>query len=916
MPQVALAAIGAGLTVSGTLATGFVVGFSVANAIIGGALALVASVLAKPKRSAFTAEASERTTIVRSATSPHRMIYGQAQVSGTLLFARVTGTKPKHLHLVIVLAGHECNEIGTCYFNDAALGAEDGSGNVIDGPFADHVRIKRHHGSADQMADLDLVAEVPEWTEAHRVRGRAYVYVRLVQNRDVFPTGIPNIKFDVKGRPVYDPRSDSTGWTDNPALCLRDYLLRTEGLGVSAAEIDLASVVTAANACDEAVVINAALDTQKRYTCNGSFTLDKSPISVVEEMAASMAGAAVWAMGAWELHAGVAAVPQGAIGPDDFRGAVKYRNKPGRQERFNAMRGTFIDPADHWQATDFVPVTNAYYESEDGEQIWQDVELAWCIDSIEAQRNAKVLLEDHRQGLRATLPLKLGAGLRLSVWQVVPITLPELGWNAKLFRVRDWALVPDGDGIGIDVQVQEYADAVYDWNYGEATARDLAPNTTLPDPSVVAPPTDVELSSGTGELLLQRDGTVVTRVRVDWTDPADAAVDQVEVQYRPSSATNWIPATVASAGETSVWIGPVGEGVPHDVRLRSRNIFGVHSDWVSVYGHVVVGKSAQPADVGSFFVSRQPDGTRQFSWADVPDADLAGYRIKYAFGLAGTWETMTPLHGGLLRASPWETNLLAAGEYTVGIVAVDTTGNESAHPRIIVSSLGDPRIDNAFAVATPGQAGWPGTRTNCALDESTGSLTALGQDTWDDLTTWDAWGVWPSDAYTAIVYEHTEIDLGAVMTFAPLISAFGSASPTIEINYSIDGVSYSGWGVPPASISARYMRVRATVAQAGSEIPQLFTMSILASGKSIDEEIIDSDTSTWSGSAAAGRVVPLTKAFGVVTSIQLALQNVGGAYTWEVVSKAASGPVIKIYNSSGVATDAVVDVVVRGSPSV
>ena len=40
----------------------------------------------------------------------------------------------------------------------------------------------------------------------------------------------PNISAIVKGRKVYDPRTTSTVWSDNAALCVLDYLLSDFGL--------------------------------------------------------------------------------------------------------------------------------------------------------------------------------------------------------------------------------------------------------------------------------------------------------------------------------------------------------------------------------------------------------------------------------------------------------------------------------------------------------------------------------------------------------------------------------------------------------------------------------------------------------------------------------------------------------------
>ncbi|MBL3611383.1 hypothetical protein, partial [Rhodovulum sulfidophilum] len=51
-----------------------------------------------------------------------------------------------------------------------------------------------------------------EWTEAHRLRGVAYVYFEADYDRDLFPSGAPQIRVRCRGKRVYDPRE----WISTP----------------------------------------------------------------------------------------------------------------------------------------------------------------------------------------------------------------------------------------------------------------------------------------------------------------------------------------------------------------------------------------------------------------------------------------------------------------------------------------------------------------------------------------------------------------------------------------------------------------------------------------------------------------------------------------------------------------------------
>lgn len=220
---------------------------------------------------AYTQEVVERRAMIRSATAPQRVIYGNVVVSGAVVYAQVTGADKEYLHLVVALAGHEIHSVGDIWFEDQLLGDRDASGNVTTGTFAGLARIKVHLGGSTQAADSDLVSEsAGKWTANHQGQGIAYLYARIKWDMDKFPTGIPTIRALVRGRPVYDPRDGSTRLTANPALLMRDYLTAPFGIGCSASEIDDTRCATSADLCDQwvdtgvtglAVTPDAATDT-------------------------------------------------------------------------------------------------------------------------------------------------------------------------------------------------------------------------------------------------------------------------------------------------------------------------------------------------------------------------------------------------------------------------------------------------------------------------------------------------------------------------------------------------------------------------------------------------------------------------------------------------------------------------------
>jgi hypothetical protein len=125
------------------------------------------------------------------------------------------------------------------------------------------------------------------------------------------------------------------------------------------------------------------------------------------------------------------------------------------------------------------------------------------------------------------------------------------------------------------------------------------------------------------------------------------------------------------------------------VKFRAFNAFGGGLQALSAVTAVSIAITGRflkiaPADVQSLSMIVKADGARQFTFnADLASKDTAnggGYRLKYRVAGSGTpWVSMTQLHSGLLKSSPYETHAPANGVYDFGIEAVDSFGNESVN---------------------------------------------------------------------------------------------------------------------------------------------------------------------------------------------------------------------------------------------
>lgn len=542
-----------------------------------------------------------RRELVRQPVVARRVIYGRTKVSGPLVYAEsydIAGqslAKNGFISMLVLLAGHECDAIESVWFDDVEL---ELSGNEVltngyrrPGDNTACAWIYQHLGTADQVADAELVNRSDgKWTAAHRLRGITYIHEQLRYDRDVWATGAPTPRAIVRGKKIYDPRSDTTGWSDNPALCIRDYFVSY--LGITAVEWNDDTVIAAANNCDESVVL-AAGGTEKRYTLNGTVNLDESPAEVIEAMLSAMAGTLIYTGGQFEIYAGAASASVLSISDDDLAGSLRVAPRLSRKEIFNAVTPVFIDASQDYQETTAAPITNAAYVTQDGgQQIFKNLELPFTDSNPMSQRLGKIELERVRQQITLQTKLKPGVGLRVKAWDVISLTIARYGWSAKAFRIVSWKLDAD---LSVDVTLREEAAAMWSWS-AEETVTDPAPDTNLTNPNSIAAPANVTLGSGNAGLVQGTDGSIVSRIRVSWDAVTNAYLDHYELQWRRSdnNPAVWDNEIHIQAGSTVAFASPVVDGDNYDVRIRAVNIRGIGSTWVEVLNHTVVGKTEKP----------------------------------------------------------------------------------------------------------------------------------------------------------------------------------------------------------------------------------------------------------------------------------------------------------------------------------
>lgn len=357
--------------------------------------------------------------------------------------------------------------------NNCLVQIERHNGDRVEGAeYDEKVWLDVYHGRTDQTVNSDMKADIPGWSDNHTLTGVCYVHAELQYGDTEFSKGAPQVGAIVKGKKVYDPRNGWTRWTDNPALCIRDFLLDPKvGLGkyFTSADLDDDSFETAANVCDESVSLKGG-GTEKRYTCNGNIDHGAKPSQILGEMLSSMAGMMSITGGRVKIYAGAYITPTLTLTEDDLVSNVKVEFKVGRREIFNTVKGLFVYEKSRWQRTDYPAVTNATYVSDDGgNELVKTYNLGFTTSYTMAQRIAKIELERARRQITVEGTFRMNA-FKLVAGDTVKLTLSKFDWTEKVFEVRDWQYLGEeatGDDGTVSALVKltlkETDSSVYSW---------------------------------------------------------------------------------------------------------------------------------------------------------------------------------------------------------------------------------------------------------------------------------------------------------------------------------------------------------------------------------------------------------------------------------------------------------------------
>ncbi|EPQ7049708.1 phage tail tip protein J-related protein, partial [Proteus mirabilis] len=462
--------LGAGLMIAGLFNGGVTAGIGIALMSAGVAVQMAGSLIFKPKLPSMNyRDTGERKQMLRSSSAPETVIIGKIVISGLLFFAEEeTGEQDENekITLALALAGHPIEKIGKIWLGDDLIET-----------FGDKASWELHNDRED--ADPFMLKNCSSWKEDMIGRGLAWLRVTLTFDQEKFPYGLPNVKCEVWGKHLFDPRTGKTAWSNNGALVILDYYRHY--LKVPDTDIDFDSFKQAADLCDEKVSLPEG-GFESRYTLNGAYDLNESPSSVLEAMHKCINAEPTFTAGKHGIQIGAYYGPAiKTITESQLIGTVTCTPETGLKDATNAVYGTFIDAEQLYTKTDFTPVIVDEWVKEDGLEIRENIDYRFVTSPYQAQRLARQYLRKKKAGRRVQLTMNLD-GYAYRPGEVVLLELPALGISGLEFRIAEWTFHALE---GVSLTLEEDGAYLYEDVIGKPFVR--PPFTKLPTGGVAAP---------------------------------------------------------------------------------------------------------------------------------------------------------------------------------------------------------------------------------------------------------------------------------------------------------------------------------------------------------------------------------------------------------------------------------------------
>jgi hypothetical protein len=192
---------------------------------------------------------------VRQSITPRVRGYGRVKMGGAMFYMGATRT----LVQGVVFCEGPIGAFEEVWLNDKQCPFISGGYFTFAGwNWANNAMVDLQLGEASQAVNPAFAEAGHFWWDAtHQNNGlanavlRCYLPASAEKNfTKTYQNGVPSLRVVARLSKVYDPRSGVTAWSDNPALCIRDFLTSPRGFNIPASRINDAHFKAMADLCD------------------------------------------------------------------------------------------------------------------------------------------------------------------------------------------------------------------------------------------------------------------------------------------------------------------------------------------------------------------------------------------------------------------------------------------------------------------------------------------------------------------------------------------------------------------------------------------------------------------------------------------------------------------------------------------
>ena len=471
--------------------------------------------------------------------------------------------------------------------------------------------------------------------------------------------GNPTVTCIAKGRKVYDTRTNTWGYSENPAMIIRDYLINTtfgSGRYINQSMIDEDSFKDAANYCDEKVT---SFDTQgrsitePRYRLNIVINSKRSYLENLQSMLACCAGYLVFTKGQVAMRIERADNPVYAFDDDNIiQNSMSY-SAASSTESPNKLNMKYIEPTLDWTSVSAIVEDLADQKQQPvgrGKIVEKDVELIGVTSQCQALRLGKI----YRDLIRLC-PISVEFKTAMQALNLEPGDVVTLSHNVvlednkvqPLFKNMPVRITEIRDDSGIyTIKAQQYNASIYDDRMG-GNLKDYD-YTTIKKPTDLLPKAVPNVENLKAYTIYKqgRDGVANYDLVVTYDLPSGYLLETGMVYYKCNegydlSTLGVIPEGVtgtevgfandwkfAGEGPSRLVIPNVHIGVTYKLLVQARSKSGNKAPMIDcpTVTITVEKKTTIPNKPANLSIKYTDVAT--VSWEDVTNSDIDYYEVR------------------------------------------------------------------------------------------------------------------------------------------------------------------------------------------------------------------------------------------------------------------------------------------------